>query len=737
MKLKGLVFVLALLLGLFICQTAQAGNITVDDFASLVNANALSSPADTITVNGNITLAGNIVLNCPIIINGNFTISDSPAQTHKVTYLRPGTMIELSNGAALDGIDLKYTNPTGGTYMIQIMGTGTVKNCHLSTDMSYSIMNSMNYVNGINIFGTGEITITDNTFDNLYRGVWIRTGSVGSVTDNRVLGTGHIDMDGSPFDSTGLGAAGVYISRNEGSNNTNFGMDVGNGSQYPLEGQDLLDISRDNPNLLVLNSTHSVNVYYDKTANYQYYAVTGGSYGKLPSLVTYIGNNSALPLKTIAFVKDYTDAAVVTLPDGFTLDAMGHDVVLTNASVANNGTITIANTSNADGTITIGTLIIPIPAGETIGIEQTASGTVLKFTVSVTGATITGLTNGYFEYGGTDTNKVTVTATVPAGKMFSSWSVTKGSTTGLNLATNPLVFTPKENYTIAANFYSSPAAPPTPTAPPALTVSSSSLTLVVGGDTGKLTASESGVTWSTSDPSVAIVSADGTVRAIGAGTVTITATLSDGRTVSCTVTVKEPEEEGDGDGDGEGSGSGSGSGTTTQIDMGIDVLALRNNRQLTLPTLAGFNGFWRTDNPFIADISADGKRLIAKNPGTTFATFTCTGITGKSTTVGDRELFEGAQYKIEVNVRKKSELPTKITLTKYKKTLKVGGSYQIKHSVKPKAALDTEVFYTSRNPAVATVNKHGLVTAIKPGKAKIRVYTTNLKYKTITITVKK
>jgi uncharacterized protein YjdB len=51
-------------------------------------------------------------------------------------------------------------------------------------------------------------------------------------------------------------------------------------------------------------------------------------------------------------------------------------------------------------------------------------------------------------------------------------------------------------------------------------------------------ATNSAVTWTTSDSTVATVASDGTVTAVGAGTVTITATTADGGfTASCTVTV--------------------------------------------------------------------------------------------------------------------------------------------------------------------------------------------------------
>lgn len=52
------------------------------------------------------------------------------------------------------------------------------------------------------------------------------------------------------------------------------------------------------------------------------------------------------------------------------------------------------------------------------------------------------------------------------------------------------------------------------------------------------------LSWSSSNPQVAEVQGDGTVKAAGAGTATITATLSDGVTAACEVEVKKAEEAG-------------------------------------------------------------------------------------------------------------------------------------------------------------------------------------------------
>lgn len=77
--------------------------------------------------------------------------------------------------------------------------------------------------------------------------------------------------------------------------------------------------------------------------------------------------------------------------------------------------------------------------------------------------------------------------------------------------------------------------------PPTVTLSldQTALELTVGG-TGKLTATGAeGITWTSSNADVAAVGEDGTVTAVPAGTVTISASAEGADPVTCTVTVKE------------------------------------------------------------------------------------------------------------------------------------------------------------------------------------------------------
>ena len=100
-----------------------------------------------------------------------------------------------------------------------------------------------------------------------------------------------------------------------------------------------------------------------------------------------------------------------------------------------------------------------------------------------------------------------------------------------------------------------PTATPAPTATPkpvkvsSITLSQTSLTMTLKGQTASLTATvtpdnaaNKNITWSSSDSSIATVNASGTVTAIANGTADITATAADGSGVSakCSVTVRVP-----------------------------------------------------------------------------------------------------------------------------------------------------------------------------------------------------
>ena len=109
--------------------------------------------------------------------------------------------------------------------------------------------------------------------------------------------------------------------------------------------------------------------------------------------------------------------------------------------------------------------------------------------------------------------------------------------------------TPKPTATPRPTATPAPTATPKPVKVSSITLNQTSLTMTSKGQTASLTATvnpgnaaHKSITWSSSNSSVATVSANGTVTAVANGTADITATAADGSGVSakCSVTVKVP-----------------------------------------------------------------------------------------------------------------------------------------------------------------------------------------------------
>ena len=110
--------------------------------------------------------------------------------------------------------------------------------------------------------------------------------------------------------------------------------------------------------------------------------------------------------------------------------------------------------------------------------------------------------------------------------------------------------TPKPTATPRPTATPAPTATPKPVKVSGIILNQTSLTMTSKGQTASLTATvnpgnaaNKSITWSSSNSSVATVSANGTVTAVANGTADITATAADGSGVSakCSVTVKVPD----------------------------------------------------------------------------------------------------------------------------------------------------------------------------------------------------
>jgi uncharacterized protein YjdB len=207
------------------------------------------------------------------------------------------------------------------------------------------------------------------------------------------------------------------------------------------------------------------------------------------------------------------------------------------------------------------------------------------------------------------------------------------------------------------------------------------------------------VTWTSSNTKVATVSS-GKVTAKGAGTATITAKTSNGKTASFKVTVKP---------------------APTKIILNKAVTLGVGEKYQSNVTLTPSNALnkrtYSSSNTKVATVDSSGK-ITTKAVGT--AKITVKTYNGKTST-------------ITVTVKK---APTKVTLNKTTLSLTKGKTVTLTASIPSGTACLTAKTWTSSNKAVATVNKNGKITAVKKGTATITVKLYNGKTATCKATVK-
>ena len=209
-------------------------------------------------------------------------------------------------------------------------------------------------------------------------------------------------------------------------------------------------------------------------------------------------------------------------------------------------------------------------------------------------------------------------------------------------------------------------------------------------------ASNKKVNWKSSNTSVATVSSTGVVTAKAVGTANITATTTDGTSLSatCKVTV-EPT-------------------LVTSLSLNRSVATLKTNETITLianvfPTAAQNRTVtWSSSDTSVATVSSEGV-VTALKVGT--ATITATTTDGSNLT---------ATCKVTV-----VETPaTGISLNKTTASLKATETVTLTATVTPSTTTNKSVIWTSSDETVATV-KDGVVTAHKVGTANIIVTTTD------------
>jgi len=205
------------------------------------------------------------------------------------------------------------------------------------------------------------------------------------------------------------------------------------------------------------------------------------------------------------------------------------------------------------------------------------------------------------------------------------------------------------------------------------------------------------VDWTASDPTIATVDTRGLVRAVAAGTTIITVTTLDGdKIASCVVTVLPSAVPATGV-------------TLNKTSLTLSVGGIEQLIATVAPSDATVKAVtWVSSNPTVATVDATGK-VTARAAGS--ATITATTVDG------------GKTASCVLTVLSSAVSVTGVSLSKTSLTLNVGGTEQLVATVSPSDATNKAVTWVSSNPAVATVDATGKVTARTAGSATITATT--------------
>ena len=318
----------------------------------------------------------------------------------------------------------------------------------------------------------------------------------------------------------------------------------------------------------------------------------------------------------------------------------------------------ILDISSAIKSLQIKPTIYPSTSNYKTGIKWTSSNNDIA--VVDENGFVTGISNG----------DVTITATTENGKT-ATWNVTVISTPlsiGLDKENVTLDISTNKTYQFKATIYPSTAN------------------------------TDIGLTWSSSDNSVATVNKDGVVTGVKNGTTVITVVTENKKVTSASVTVQTSPV------------SISISPSSATIDLSAENKSVQLKATIS-PNTTNIKDkiTWTSTNNNIATVDSNG---LVRGYANGTVTITATTANGKST-------------KATITVQTS---PTSITLSTNKIVLEkyTNKNYQLKAIVRPtNANVYTNVSWTSSNNGIVTVNGNGYVTAIGTGTATITATTGN------------
>ena len=318
----------------------------------------------------------------------------------------------------------------------------------------------------------------------------------------------------------------------------------------------------------------------------------------------------------------------------------------------------ILDISSAIKSLQIKPIIYPSTSNYKTGIKWTSSNNDIA--VVDENGFVTGISNG----------DVTITATTENGKT-ATWNVTVISTPlsiGLDKENVTLDISTNKTYQFKATIYPSTAN------------------------------TDIGLTWSSSDNSVATVNKDGVVTGVKNGTTVIKVVTENQKATSASVTVQTSPV------------SISISPSSATIDLSAENKSVQLKATIS-PNTTNIKDkiTWTSTNNNIATVDSNG---LVRGYANGTVTITATTANGKST-------------KATITVQTS---PTSITLSTNKIVLEkyTNKNYQLKVIVRPtNANVYTNVSWTSSNNGIVTVNGNGYVTAIGNGTATITATTGN------------
>lgn len=216
-----------------------------------------------------------------------------------------------------------------------------------------------------------------------------------------------------------------------------------------------------------------------------------------------------------------------------------------------------------------------------------------------------------------------------------------------------------------------------------IVVTSQSSVTLGAGDKQKLDFPTRGFQWTVSNKKIAVIK-NGTITAKARGTATLTGKHSSGFRVKIKVTVKEAPRE-------------------ITVKNAPKTLTVGKSLQLKL-NVSKVRIIYKSSAPGVVSVSKQGV-LTAKRKGT--AKITVMAYNGKKAT-----------FRVTAKVPAK-----KLTITNCENgtAMKTGQRKRLKLSFSPKDVSSQKVTYQSSNTKVLKVSKTGMITALRPGKAKITV----------------